>query len=343
MKLWDTISSGGVYMIAEMSANHAGSLDTALKIVRAAAAAGADCMKVQTYTADTMTLDCDNEYFRVKGGLWDGYTLYRLYQEASMPWDWQKTVKQETERLGLDFLSTPFDRSSVDFLEGLGVEQYKIASYELTDIPLLEYTAKMGKPIILSTGMGTPEEIEQAVQAIRGCGNDQIVLLKCTSEYPAHFEDMNLAVIPDMKERYGLPVGFSDHSMGSVASVAAAALGACVIEKHFCLSRSMKNPDSAFSMEAPEFAEMAKQARIAAVARGRATYELDKRETDGRWCRRSIFVAADMKKGDVFTEQNVRVIRPSYGLAPVYYEALIGKRCARDLRCGTPLGREDVE
>ncbi|MGI6152549.1 MAG: pseudaminic acid synthase [Christensenellaceae bacterium] len=342
MKLYDKITSGKVYTIAEMSANHAGSLDTALRIVRAACSAGADCLKIQTYTADTMTLPCSSDYFKVKGGLWDGYTLYDLYSEAALPLDWQAEIKHETEKLGMDFLSTPFDRTAVDFLSNLGVCMYKIASYELTDIPLLKYTAAQGKPILLSTGMGTLEEIGQAIDAIKSCGNDQIILLKCTSEYPAHFEDMNLAVIPDMINRFGLPVGLSDHSMGTLAGVVAVSLGACIIEKHFCLSREIKNPDSEFSMEPAEFQRLVQDANSAAIIRGKATYELNKRETDGRWCRRSVFVSRDIKRGEIFTEENIRVIRPADGLAPALFEDVLGKRSACDISFGTPLADNHI-
>ncbi len=342
MKLWDKITDGQVYLIAEMSANHAGSLQTAIDIVHAAKEAKADCVKIQTYTADTMTLNSDKDYFKVKGGLWDGYCLYDLYKEASMPWEWQKTIKDEAEKLGLDFLSTPFDTTSVDFLEELDVQIYKIASYELTDIPLLKYVANKQKPIIISAGMGSEEEIFAAINTIKACGNDKIVLLKCTSEYPAHFSDMNLSVIPNMKEKFGVPIGLSDHSMGSLASVVGALNGACVIEKHFCLSRKIKNPDSEFSMEPQEFADMAKQIEDAILINGESTYELHQREKDARWCRRSVFVSENMKKGDFFTEENIRVIRPAHGMLPVYYENVLGKQCARDLEFGEPLREEDV-
>jgi pseudaminic acid synthase len=343
MKLYEKINAGGVYFIAEMSANHAGRLQNALDIVHAAKCAGADCIKIQTYTADTMTLDSDLPYFKVNGGLWDGYTLYDLYREASLPWEWQKQIKEEAEGMGLDFLSTPFDRTSVDFLEGLGVQMYKIASYELTDIPLLKYVAGKGKPILMSTGMGSKEEIAQAVAAIRECGNESIVLLKCTSEYPADFCDMNLAVIPQMIADFSVPIGFSDHSMGSAAAAAAAALGACVIEKHFCLDRKIKNPDSAFSMEPDEFAEMTEAAGNAAKARGIPTYQPTPREIDARWCRRSLFAGRDIAEGETFTQDNVRVIRPAYGLEPKYLDEVLGKKSGRAIGRGTPLQWEDIQ
>lgn len=343
MKLFEKIENGGIYTIAEMSANHSGSIDTALKIVRAAKDAGADCLKIQTYTADTMTLNSDNEYFKVSGGLWDGYTLYDLYSEASLPYEWHAQIKEYAAELGLDFLSTPFDKTSVDFLEELGVELYKVASYELTDLPLLKYIAKTGKPVILSSGMGSLEEITQAIDTLKLNGCEKIVLLKCTSEYPAHFEDMNLAVIADMRERFSLPIGLSDHSMGYMASVVAVSLGACVIEKHFCLSRSIKNPDSEFSMEPGEFKTMVEKANEAAIIRGHVTYELTEREESGRWCRRSIFACADIKKGETFNEKNIRVIRPSYGLPPALFEDVLGKKAATDITFGTPLSEGSIE
>jgi pseudaminic acid synthase len=343
MKLYEKIKSGGVYFIAEMSANHAGDINNALGIVRAAKEAGADCVKVQTYTADTMTLDCDLDYFKVKGGLWDGYTLYKLYKEAGMPWEWQKKIKDEAEKWGLDFLSTPFDATSVDYLEYIGIEMYKIASYELTDIPLLKYVAQKGKPMLLSTGMGDKGEIAKAVDTVRACGNERIVLLKCTSEYPADFADMNLAVIPQMAADFSVPVGFSDHSMGGEAAAAAVALGVCVIEKHFCLSRAIKNPDSAFSMEPQEFADMAAAVNLAVLARGQGTYQPTPREIEARWCRRSIFASRDILEGEVFTGENIRVIRPSYGIAPAFYEEILGKKCAKAVKFGMPLQWENVE
>ena len=263
MRLYEALKNDQVYVIAEMSANHAGKLENALEIVRKAKQAGADCLKIQTYTADTLTLDCDNEFFRIHGGLWDGYKLYDLYKEAYTPWEWQPTIKAECDRVGIDFLSTPFDRTAADFLEKMECEAYKIASFELVDIPLIEYVASKGKPLIISCGMGSVEEIDDAVKACSGMGNEQIVLLKCCSEYPANWDDMHLANIPDMKKRFGVPVGLSDHSMGSLAAVVGVSLGACVVEKHVCLSRKVKNPDSEFSMEMDEFAQMVKDVRAA--------------------------------------------------------------------------------
>jgi len=342
MKLFEVMNSGGVYVIAEMSANHAGKLDNALEIVRTAREAGADCLKIQTYTADTMTLDCNNEYFRIKGGLWDGYKLYDLYKEAFTPWEWHKAIKDECDRVGIDFLSTPFDKTAVDFLVELGVEFFKIASFELVDIPLLEYAASKGKPLVISCGMGSIDEIQDAVDACKQQGNDLIVLLKCCSEYPANYSDMNLAVIPDMRERFGVPVGLSDHSMGSLAAVVGVSLGACVIEKHFCLSREIKNPDSAFSMEPNEFAAMIRDIRTAIAAKGTAYYELSEKEKSSTVFRRSLFAAKDIEKDEIITEENVRCVRPGYGMKPKFLKCIIGKKAAFDIKFGTPISQETI-
>lgn len=336
-RLWDKLAANQVYVIAEMSANHAGKLENALEIVRQAAEAGADCVKIQTYTADTMTIDCDNEYFRIKGGLWDGYKLYDLYRDAGTPWEWQERIKEECEACGVDFLSTPFDRTAVDFLEGIGCEAYKIASFELVDIPLIEYAASKGKPMIISCGMGGVEEIQDAVAACRRQGNEQVVLLKCCSEYPANYDDMNFATITDMRERFGVPVGLSDHSMGSIGAVVGVSLGAQVVEKHFCLSRAIKNPDSEFSMEPAEFAAMVRDIRDAVRIRGQVTYELTESEKASTVFRRSVFAVQDIREGEYFTEKNIRVIRPSYGLAPKEYENLLGKPSKQAYNAGKPI------
>lgn len=336
-RLWDKLAANQVYVIAEMSANHAGKLENALEIVRQAAEAGADCVKIQTYTADTMTIDCDNEYFRIKGGLWDGYKLYDLYRDAGTPWEWQERIKEECEACGVDFLSTPFDRTAVDFLEGIGCEAYKIASFELVDIPLIEYAASKGKPMIISCGMGSVEEIQDAVAACRRQGNEQVVLLKCCSEYPANYDDMNFATITDMRERFGVPVGLSDHSMGSIGAVVGVSLGAQVVEKHFCLSRAIKNPDSEFSMEPAEFAAMVRDIRDAVRIRGQVTYELTESEKASTVFRRSVFAVQDIREGEYFTEKNIRVIRPSYGLAPKEYENLLGKPSKQAYNAGKPI------
>lgn len=335
--LMEKIRKNQVYIIAEMSANHGGKLENALEIVRQAARAGTDCVKIQTYTADTLTLDCDNEYFQIKDGLWAGRTLYDLYQEAGTPWEWQGRIKQECEACGVDFLSTPFDPTAVDFLEDLGCEAYKIASFELVDIPLIEYAASKGKPMVISCGMGSVEEIQEAVDACRRQGNGRIVLLKCCSEYPANYEDMRLRNIPDMVERFGVPAGLSDHSMGSLAAVVGVSLGACVVEKHFCLSRELETPDSAFSMEPEEFARMVEDIRSAEKLLSPPSYELSEREKENIIFRRSLFAVRDIKKGEPFTRENVRSIRPGYGETPKYYSDFLGQAAKAVICRGTPL------
>jgi pseudaminic acid synthase len=342
MKLFDTINSGGIYVIAEMSANHAGKLETALDIVRAAKKAGADCLKVQTYTPDTLTLDCDNDYFRIKGGLWDGYRLYDLYKEAAMPWEWQKDIKEECDGCGLDFLSTPFDQTAVDFLEKLGASFYKIASFELVDIPLIEYAAGKKKPMIISCGMASPEEIQDALDACYRQGNREVVLLNCCSEYPANYADMNLATISDMAQRFHVPIGLSDHSMGHLAAVVAVSLGAQVIEKHFCLSRSIKNPDSEFSMEPLEFLDMVSALHDAVKIKGNVTYELTENEKASTAFRRSLFAIADIKPGESFTNDNIASKRPNYGAPPKYYNQLLGKPARKSYRKGEPIELSEV-
>ncbi len=337
--LFDKIANGQTYIIAEMSANHAGKLENALEIVRQAAAAGADCVKIQTYTADTITIDCDNEYFQVHGGLWDGYKLYDLYKDAGTPWEWQERIKQECEACGVDFLSTPFDFTAVDFLEGIGCEAYKIASFELVDIPLIEYAASKGKPMILSCGMGSVEEIQDALDACRRMENHQVVLLKCCSEYPANWEDMHLANIPDMARRFEVPVGLSDHSMGSLAAVVGVSLGACVVEKHVCLSRAIKNPDSEFSMEIPEFARMVRDIRDAEQIRGGVRYGPLPGEGNVIF-RRSLFAVQDIKKGEPFTPENVRSIRPGQGLAPRFYSMVLERKAVKDIHRGEPITKD---
>ena len=337
------INGGKVYTIAEMSANHAGNLDYALKTVEAAKNAGADCLKIQTYTADTMTIDCDNDYFKIKEGLWEGYTLYDLYSEASMPWEWQSTIKDKCDQIGIDFLSTPFDQSSVDFLENLGVEFYKVASFELVDIPLIEYIASKGKPMILSTGMGSLEEIEDAVNACKAQGNNQIILLKCTSEYPASYEDMNLATIMDLKNRFDVTIGLSDHSMGSLAPVVAVTLGAQVIEKHFCVDRTVKTADSSFSMMPEEFRQMVEDVNNAQKTKGRVNYQLSEKEKNNLKFRRSVFAVKDIDRGECITEENTRVIRPGYGIEPLKYKKILGKKVNIKIDRGTPIAGEWID
>ena len=326
------------YIIAEMSANHAGSLEHAKEIIHAAKEAGADCIKIQTYTADTLTLDCDNEYFRIKSGPWQNEnTMYTLYGKANTPWEWHKDLKEEAEKVGIDFFSTPFDNSAVDFLEELGVGFYKIASPEMVDIPLIKYVASKGKPIIMSTGMATLGEIETSVNAIRSMGNDQIAILRCATAYPAITEQMNLATLKHMAEAFNVPVGLSDHSQGSIGAVTAVLLGGSIIEKHFCISRDIESPDSFFSMNKGEFAEMVSDIRQAEKARGHIQYGLMKQEEHNLVNRKSIFCSAPIKKGEKFTSENVRVVRPGYGLEPKYYERLIGSVALCDIDFGTPI------
>lgn len=330
------------YIIAEMSGNHAGDLARAMEMIHVAKEAGADCVKIQTYTPDTMTIDCHNQYFNIEEGTWKGENLYALYQKAYTPWEWQDKLRDEAAKVGIDFLSTAFDNTSVDFLETLGVEFYKIASFELTDIPLLEYVASKNKPIIMSTGMGSLEEITEAVEAIFATGNRQLALMKCSSAYPAKREEMNLSTIPDMKKRFGVPVGLSDHSMGSFSAATAVAMGANIIEKHFCISRAIKNPDSAFSMEPQEFREMVEQVREVEKAFGEVFYGVSEQEESNVCFRRSLFVVQDVEAGECLTPENIRSIRPSYGLKPKHYKEVLGKRAAHALKRGTPLSFEDI-
>lgn len=338
-RIFDKINNDGVYVIAEMSANHGGSLETALKIVREAAKAGADCVKIQTYTADSITINCDNEYFRIHGGLWDGYKLYDLYHDAGTPYEWHKAIKDECEKLGVDFLSTPFDTLAVDFLEKLGVEAYKIASFELNDIPLIEYSASKGKPMIMSCGMASLKDIQEAVDSCRRVGNTQIVLLKCCSEYPANWEDMHLGNIPDMRERFGVHVGLSDHSFGSIGAVVAVSLGAQVIEKHVKIE-GIESADSAFSMPMDEFAKMVqdvKNARL--IARG-PDYSLSPKEQSSTAFRRSLFAVSDINVGDVITTENVRSIRPSNGIRPKFLSEMLGKKAKTAVKYGQPITQD---
>ncbi len=340
--VFERIEQGGVYVIAEMSANHGGSLDTAIDIVRQAAKAGADCLKIQTYTADSITIDCDSEDFRIHGGLWDGYKLYDLYTEAGTPYEWHKTIKDECEKCGIDFLSTPFDSRAVDFLESLGCEAYKIASFELVDIPLIEYAASKGKPMIISCGMATVDEIQDAVEACRRMNNDQIVLLKCCSEYPANWKDMHIANIPDMKKRFQVNVGLSDHSTGSIAPVVAVSMGACVIEKHVKIE-GIESADSEFSMPMNEFAEMVMSVRNANLIVGQVQYGPTVAEKSNLKFRRSLFAVKDIRAGEQITKENVRSIRPSSGLAPRLFLDILGKRAKHDIPFGTPLSLDMFE
>lgn len=331
------------FIIAELSANHNQNFETAVKTVHAAREAGADAIKLQTYTADTITLDCDNEYFQIKQGtIWDGTTLYKLYRQAYTPWEWQPKLKEIAESIGLFCFSSPFDKTAVDFLEEMNVPAYKVASFEITDIPLIKYIASKKKPVIISTGIAYEKEIEQAVAACREMGNDQVILLKCTSEYPAPFEEMNLNAIPFMKERFGTIAGLSDHSMGISVPVAAVALGAKVIEKHLIIDRSIGGPDSSFSLEPAEFKLMVNSVREVEKALGGKTFNVSERVSKSRNFARSLFAVKDIKEGEIFTEENVRSIRPGFGLPPIYLEKLLGKKSKRNIKRGFPLEIPDL-
>lgn len=340
--MFEKINSGGVYIIAEMSANHGGSLENALEIVRQAAKAGADCLKIQTYTADSITINHDSEDFLIHGGLWDGYKLYDLYTDAGTPYEWQERIREECEACGIDFLSTPFDHAAVDFLEGIGCEAYKIASFELVDIPLIEYAASKGKPMIMSCGMASVEEIQDALDACCRAGNEQVVLLKCCSEYPADWKNMHVANIPDMMNRFGVNVGLSDHSAGSIASVVAVSMGACVIEKHVKIE-GIESADSKFSMTMEDFASLVKDVRDAKLIAGDVFYGASEGEKGNLQFRRSLFAVKDIKAGEALTAENVRSIRPSTGLKPKYWAEIAGKKAKRDIPFGTPLSLDMVQ
>jgi pseudaminic acid synthase len=333
-----------VYVVAELSANHHQNFEQALRIVEAAKDAGADAIKLQTYTADTITIDSDREEFRIGGGtLWDGRNLHQLYREAYTPWEWQPKLQKVAENLRLDFFSSAFDASAVDFLETMNVPVHKIASCELVDIPLIQKMAATGKPLIMSTGMATPQEIEEALQAARGAGATQIVLLKCTSAYPAPAEEMNLRTIPELARRFGVPVGLSDHTMGTAVPVAAVALGACIVEKHLTLSRSEPGPDSAFSLEPKEFKEMVDAVRVAEKAIGEIHFGVSEKEAASRVFRRSLFVVRNVKRGEEFSAENIRSIRPGHGLHTRHLIEILGQRAACDIERGTPLSWDLVK
>jgi len=324
-------------IVAEISANHCQELRKAIEMVKGAKECGADIVKFQTYTPDTLTLNVKNKYFEVNHSKWKGQTLYQLYEKAYTPWRWFKKLKKVADDSGLIFLSTAFDRTAVDFLEDLGVSIHKIASFELVDLPLIEYMAKTKKPVILSTGMATLSEIREAVETARGAGAKEVILLKCVSSYPARTEEMNLKTIPHMRELFRLPVGISDHTLGIGVSIAAVSLGAMMVEKHFTLSREVKSPDSFFSLEPREFKELASNIRIVEKAVGHVHYGPTKGEKEGKVFRRSLFAVRDIRKGEILSEENVRSIRPGFGLLPKYLEDVLGKRAKKPIRKGTPL------
>ena len=331
------------FIIAELSANHNGDKQTAIESIKAAKQAGADAIKIQTYTADTLTLNCDAPDFRLGKGLWEGETFYTLYQKAYTPWEWHEEIFRMAREEGLVCFSTPFDKTAVDLLESLDNPIYKIASFEITDIPLIKYIASKHKPIILSTGIAMEEDIQLALDTIRGEGCNDITLLKCTSAYPAPIEDANLLTIPDMKQRFGVKVGLSDHTEGSVAPMAAVALGAEVVEKHFIINRSIGGPDSAFSMEAHEFKAMVESIRQVEKALGEVKYPTDPLKIKGREFCRSLYVAEDIKSGEVITEKNVRSVRPGFGLHPKYLPELIGRKVNCDLKVDDRMSLDFVE
>ncbi|MCT4628551.1 pseudaminic acid synthase [Winogradskyella sp.] len=332
------------FIIAELSANHNGNLDVAIETIKAAKRCGADAIKLQTYTPDTMTIDVDNKYFQInEGTLWDGKTLHELYGEAYTPWEWHDQLFEAAEKEGLICFSSPFDLTAVDFLEKYDMPAYKIASFEIQDIPLIEYAASKGKPIIMSTGIATEEDIQLAVETCRKVGNNDIILLKCTSSYPAPLELANLNTIPDLKTRFDVEVGFSDHTYGSLAPTIAVTLGAKVIEKHFILDKNIGGPDADFSLDVNEFKEMVDQVRDAEKLLGKVSYEVSEKVKKNRKFARSLFVVKDVKAGEIITSENVRSIRPGYGLHPKYYNQILGKSFSNNIVKGTPLNLQFIE
>ena len=332
-----------IFIIAELSANHLQKFDNAVKLIKAAKEAGADAVKLQTYTPDTITIDCDNKYFQIKQGtLWDGQSLYELYKKAYTPWEWQPKLKEIAEEKGLIFFSSVFDKTAVDFLEKINVPAYKIASFEITDIPLIEYVSSKGKPIIISTGIATLSDIEEAVNACKRMGNEQIALLKCVSAYPTPLKDVNLRTIPNLADTFKTVVGLSDHSLGISVPIASVALGACIIEKHLTLDRKLGGPDAAFSLEPDEFKAMVKSVREVEKALGEVSYDLTEKMKKSRELSRSLFVVKDIKAEEIFTKENIRSIRPGYGLPPKYLKDILGKCATQDIQKGTPLSWELV-
>lgn len=333
-----------VFIIAELSANHGHSIGIAKESIRVAKECGADAVKIQTYTADTLTLNCDNKYFQIDTGtIWDGTTLYKLYQKAYTPWEWHKELFDYAKEIGIEIFSTPFDKTAVDLLEELNTPIYKIASFEINDIPLIEYAASKGKPIIISTGVGTEEEIREAVEACKRMGNNDITLLQCTSQYPAKLEDANLVMIRDLAERFGVKSGLSDHTMGSLVATTAVAMGATVVEKHFIVDRNIGGPDSSFSMTPDEFKEMVENIRNVEKVIGNISYEVTEKKKKSFKFKRSLFISKDIKKGEILTEKNIKSVRPSDGISPKYYNEVLGKKASRDLKFGEPLKFEDIE
>jgi pseudaminic acid synthase len=329
------------FIVAELSANHNQDINIAFETIKVAKESGANAIKLQTYTPDTMTIDCNNEYFQInQGTLWDGMTLYELYKQAYTPWEWHKELFEYAHSIGIEIFSTPFDKTAVDFLETLNNPIYKIASFEITDIPLIEYAALKMKPMIISTGVATLNEITDAVEACKKSGNNDITLLKCTSAYPAPLEEANLLTIFDMKEKFGLPIGLSDHTMDDISVIAAVAMGAKVIEKHFVLDRKTGGPDAEFSIEPNDFSQMVKKIRMVEMALGTVTYTLSENMQANRKFARSLFVVGDIQAGEFFTEENVRAIRPGDGISPKYLPDVLGKQARKKISRGTPLAED---
>ncbi len=335
-------NNSSVFIIAELSANHNGSIENAIETIKAAKRAGADCIKFQTYTADTITIDSNKEDFFIKGTIWNGSNLHKLYQEAYTPWEWHEQLFKVAEEEGLVCFSSPFDKTAVDFLENLNTPAYKIASFEITDIPLIEYVASKGKPIIISTGIAELEDIQLAVDTCRNIGNNQIALLKCTSSYPAPIDEANMIMVKDLSERFNVISGLSDHTMGATVPIVATALGAKIIEKHFILDRSIGGPDASFSMNEKEFTEMVRSIREAEVAIGKVEYELTSKQLKGKDFSRSLYIVNDIAEGEVLTTENVRSIRPGFGLHPKYYNSVLGKKTKVKLEKGDRLKLEDL-
>lgn len=328
-------------IVAEISANHGHDINVCKQTIIKAKEIGCDAVKIQTYTPDTITIDCDNEYFQINNGtIWDGTTLYSLYEDAYLPWEWHKELFEFARENEIILFSTPFDFTAVDLLEECGNPIYKIASFEITDIPLIEYVASKGKPMIISTGIATEEEIGEAVEACRRKGNDDVTLLKCTSQYPAKIEDANLLTMVDMKERFGVSVGLSDHTEGEIVAIAAATMGAEVIEKHFIIDKSIGGPDASFSMEPKEFADMIENIRLVEKAKGKVDYSLSEGKENSRKYARSLFVVENVKAGDIVTEKNIRSIRPSAGMKPINYNNVMGRQFSHDVEKGMPLKEE---
>lgn len=330
------------YIIAEISANHNGKLETALKIIDEAKKAGADAVKLQTYRPDTITLDSDSEDFKIKGGLWDGRTLYELYEEAHMPWEWHKPLFEHARKVGITIFSSPFDKTAVDLLEDLGAPAYKIASFEAVDLPLIEYVAKTGKPMIISTGMANAEEIQEAVDAAVNAGCKQLAILQCVSGYPAPAEDYNLRTIPDMIEQFGFVTGLSDHTLDNTTAITSVALGASIIEKHFTLDRKGGGPDDSFSLEPAELEALCRDAKTAWKALGKVDYGRKSSEQGNAQFRRSLYFVKALKAGDVITEDAVRSVRPGYGLPPKHLHTLIGKQVTCDVEINTPVKENSI-